>query len=344
MDLYDNDDDNDNDYYHQFSIDQNNFDDNNFGYFNDQENILNSLDQEYQINSNFGIQTDIDQVEREYIDKNEEAYQKCKTEQPKSLIKTMETDPKDFINKKREKKYEKEEDKEPPSDEQKTGSTKVIKGSIFQIFKEMSREVAKGRKNKFKLSGKHNKFCPDNIIRRIKTNLFDALLRFVNASIKEEEIEISEKKTQKKITKKPFLLKINQEMIKNITVQFNIDLLDKKLKIIFSQDVAKKVENYGLDFNKKIIEEIYKEKKQKKTIDILNMTLNQCLEHFRGSKTYKELDGLEKEYKKLIEKLEEFESEKYVHAFKEEVNTYRDYFEKKTPRETKKNIRIKDDD
>ena len=88
---------------------------------------------------------------------------------------------------------------------------------------------------------------------------------------------------------------------------------------------------------------IYSEKKQKKTIDILNMTLNQCLEQIKGSKKYKELEGLENEFKKVIENLEKVESKEYVTKFVESVNSYREYFEDRKPRQTKNNFKLKED-
>ena len=139
------------------------------------------------------------------------------------------------------------------------------------------------------------------------------------------------------------MLKPTQEIIRSISIEFNLELLDAKLKTIFSQDISKKVENHGLEKNKKLIEKIYSEKKQKKTIDILNMTLNQCLEQIKGSKKYKELEGLENEFKKVIENLEKVESKEYVTKFVESVNSYREYFEDRKPRQTKNNFKLKED-
>ena len=137
------------------------------------------------------------------------------------------------------------------------------------------------------------------------------------------------------------MLKPTQEIIRSINIEFNLNLLEAKLKTIFSQDTSKKVENYGLDKNKKLIEKIYNEKKQKKTIDILSMTLNQCIEQIQGRKKYKELEGLENEFKKVIENLKKIESKEYISKFVEQVNSYRDYFEEKRPRQPKNIMKLK---
>jgi hypothetical protein len=67
------------------------------------------------------------------------------------------------------------------------------------------------------------------------------------------------------------------------------------------------------------------------------MTFNQCLEQFRGSKKYKELDGLEKELQNVINDLKEKgESEEYISDFIDLVNTFEEYYMNKKPRAPKK--------
>ena len=311
---------------------------NNDSLFNRDDNILFS---DYQ-NLNFDNFKTImpgqkDEILGDFFNAPFEEIPKYKTEEPKSRLKTMCTEPKKLLEKKRETKDEVENEEEPKSDEEKTKLTKSIKGEIFEIVKEFEKKISKGRNSKFKMGGKHNKFSSDNIIRKIKSNLFDVILRYINASMKEEEVEIYEKNSKKIILSKPFLLKISQEIIKNINVEDNLDLLRSTLKEIFSNDVSKKVANHGLDKNKKLIEKIYEENKQKRAISILNMTFNQCLEQFRGSKKYKELDGLEKELQNVINDLKEKgESEEYISDFIDLVNTFEEYYMNKKPRAPKK--------
>ena len=311
---------------------------NNDSLFNRDENILFA---DYQNVDFDNFKTIIpgqkDEILGDFFSAPFEDIPKYKTEEPKSRLKTMCTEPKKLLEKKRETKDEVENEEEPKSDEEKTKSTKSIKGEIFEIVKESDKKISKGRNSKFKMGGKHNKFSSDNIIRKIKSNLFDVILRYINASMKEEEVEIYEKNSKKIILSKPFLLKISQEIIKNINVERNLNLLHSTLKEIFSNDVSKKVENHGLDKNKKVIEKIYEENKQKRAISILNMTFNQCLEQFRGSKKYKELDGLEKELQNVINDLKEKgESEEYISDFINLVNTFEEYYMNKKPRAPKK--------
>ena len=311
---------------------------NNDSLFNRDENILFA---DYQNVDFDNFKTIIpgqkDEILGDFFSAPIEEIPKYKTEEPKSNLKTMYTEPKKLLEKKRETKDEVENEEEPKSDEEKTKSTKSIKGEIFEIVKEFEKKTSKGRNSKFKMGGKHNKFSSDNIIRKIKSNLFDVILRYINASMEEEKVEICEKNTKKIILLKPFLLKISQEIIKNINVERNLTLLRSTLKEVFSSDVSKKVENHGLDKNKKLIEKIYEENKQKRAISILNMTFNQCLEQFRGSKKYKELDGLEKELQNVINDLKEKgESEEYISDFIDLVNTFEEYYMNKKPRAPKK--------
>lgn len=121
---------------------------------------------------------------------------------------------------------------------------KVNKNKIFEIYKEEKKKTKKGRNKKNQLGGKHNKFSSDNMVRRIKVYLFAVLIRFINESIKKESE--AEENNPKENSKK-FLLKVNQEIIININVVKNLKLLDSELKNIFSNDVSKKVEAFGID-------------------------------------------------------------------------------------------------
>ena len=114
---------------------------------------------------------------------------------------------------------------------------------------------------------------------------------------------------------KPFFLKIEQNIIKNINTDFNRNILKSKLKDIFSNKISKRIKKYNPYHNKNLIEKIYKENIQTKTISILERTLFECLEHFRGSKYYIELEGLEKEYETIINNMKSKETNKYIDYF-----------------------------
>ena len=209
---------------------------------------------------------------------------------------------------------------------------------IFYITKEYEREKIKGRKrkNNFGGNGKHDKFCKDNIVRKVKTNLFEIILFFINFSITPIEKENKNKNSKKKIIYKPFLVKIDQEIIKTINVEENLKLINSKLKDIFSNKTSKKYYHLGLDKNKKIIDEIYEQKIQKKTISILNKTFEQCLEHINGINYDEDLAGLEHEYQKILKDLSKKNNEKYISYFKDMVKNFKSFYISKKAR--KKNV------
>lgn len=258
------------------------------------------------------------------------------------------------LGKKREIENEKLED-EKEEDTKSVGKgddKKKIIGDIFEIYKEFNKRKTKDKKKKER--GKHDKYANDNIVRKIKSKLFNSILIFINSSMIEVEIENPKKNSKKKLFTKPFFLKIEQEIIANINIDFNLNLLNSQLKDIFSYDTSKKVEkNFGSDKNRKLVEKIYEEKIQKKVIEILNMTLYQCMEHFRGTKFYEELSGLEKEYKIVIKELEQKEKEDdedevegevkedYIEKFKDLLNTFKEYYENKKKRKPKRKEKTK---
>ena len=173
---------------------------------------------------------------------------------------------------------------------------------------------------------KEKLFNYDNMTRKFKRVFFESILNFIKSSMK--EVQTSANKYVN-----PILFKIKQNFISNTNVNFNKNLIKKKLREIFSNNVSNKYSNYGLDYNRKLIEKIYNEKIQTKVIDILEMTFLECLEHLRGSKHYEQLEGLENVYEIAINELENKENDEYIANFKEFVNRFEQYYENKRSRE-----------
>ena len=188
-----------------------------------------------------------------------------------------------------------------------------------------------GKKRNLSNGRKHDKFCYDNMTRKLKTKLFETILYCTNSSI--EPIPVENEKKKKKI-KKLFFLKINQKIIKDINVISNQKLLNDKLKDIFSEDVSSKMVNYGPDYNRKVINQLIEnQSNQAKVLAFLERTFLECLEHFRGTKYYEELAGLEKEYDNVINGLRNSgETEEYIKLFKEFVGRFEIYYQTKKAR------------
>ena len=186
----------------------------------------------------------------------------------------------------------------------------------------------------------HDKYSFDNTVRKIKAKLFNAILAILNKSLEQEENNNNTQQRKRKIkVRNGCFLKIEQKTIINTNIKDNLELLNTTLKKIFSRDVGKKVANYsiyGENYNKNLIKKIEENnKKYKNTNGILNMTLFQCLEHFRKSEYYEELSGLELEYDNIINEMKKTEEENYVDSFKAYLKTYEKIYENKRPKNKK---------
>ena len=186
----------------------------------------------------------------------------------------------------------------------------------------------------------HTKNAFDNISRKIRGKIFGAVLIFLNKVFnEEEEIDLVDpifpkgKQRKRKIPiQNVSFLQINQEIIIQNNVSENLNLLNKTLREIFSGSVSKKVKNYGLDHNQLLIQKIKESKGKARTNKILDMTFLQCLEHFRKSKMYEELSGLELQYDNMIEEMNEKHEKEYMDNFVECLNNYEALYRQKRPK------------
>ena len=143
---------------------------------------------------------------------------------------------------------------------------------IFSITKEPKGKIEikdqEEEKPKNELLGKkrqnenHTKFAFDNLVRKIKSKLFGALLIILNKSLEKDPKPNSnqDSKEKKGEVKTECFLKIDQKIILQTNIEENKKLLDSKLRDIFSEKVSTKAMNYSkqykLDYNKNFIEKI----------------------------------------------------------------------------------------
>jgi len=181
-------------------------------------------------------------------------------------------------------------------------------------------DTPKTTKKKISLRG-------DNITKKILPKFFDIFLSLINDSLKDPN-----KKYQT-----IFLKKITQKIKGNIKIKNIKKLLNSKLKDIFSNEISNKLKKFEKDSNKILIEKIYKENIKIKTISILERNFLDCIEQFRGSQYFPELDGLEKEYPKVIQELKDKgETEKYIEEFKNIIDKFEIIYLNKKERKSKK--------
>ena len=145
---------------------------------------------------------------------------------------------------------------------------------------------------------------------RIKCNniLLKNILYFINNKIK----EFYNNNIGKGILKKQF--QPLQKLESNI--KFNQELLNRKLKDIFSDNIYGKITSYPKDYNKKLVEILLNEKNfiiQNYFKNLFSFTFVQCLEHYRGTHFYNELNGMRlfEEEESIKKEYELFENLKY---------------------------------
>ena len=211
----------------------------------------------------------------------------------------------------------------------------AIKNNIFlgkekQFIKDnfMLKKKILGRKKKYsKEKGKHNKYSEDNIIRKIKSTLLSCLSNFINNKI----YRIYNGNVGKGILIKE-LKKMNQNQI--IDSKRNKEFLNKTLKDIFSNEISSKYTNYHLEYNRELIKILLNEQDESKRMQFQNLfslSFLNCLMHFRGSKYFDELEGLEY-FDDIAEKFED--DKEYLELFRYYVNNFEEIIIRKRQRKT----------
>ena len=219
----------------------------------------------------------------------------------------------------------------------------TTKNKIFTIDKipknsEKLRDKKKlGRKTKKESnsnsSGTHTKYKEDNMTRKFKSKILESTRIIMNNSLKEENYKMSKRKNLKYEYSKYFLLKLNSSISNEIGTEYNIKLLNSKLKDIFSNPIYSKCKSLPNNYNKKYIDNLYLENIKTNTKDILEKTFLECLEHYRGSKYYPELKGLELEYKNFFNEMEEKGEEKeYINKMRVFIDNFENYYLNKKSR------------
>jgi len=148
-----------------------------------------------------------------------------------------------------------------------------------------------GRKRKDSFTeGKHTKYSPDNMNRKIKSILLNSIFIFINLKINKlykNDPDYDKNKDE--------LKKNEQSQIVNSHISFNQDFLNQTLEHIFSEKISQKYKKYSSDHNKNLIIKLKNDKNKKRGQifhSIFAKTFLECLEHFRGTKYIDELEGL----------------------------------------------------
>lgn len=189
--------------------------------------------------------------------------------------------------------------------------------------------------------GLHDKYSENNRVRKFKVIIKDALLDLINSKIK-ENINLTLLIDQKEYVVDG-LLNISQEQIINTNVISNRLLLDKTIREIFSDKIAKNFRRYPENYNKIVIDKIYEMESGQSIVPILDMKFIDCIKYFRKEKNYMDderyfcLKGLEKKFENLSEDLaKEGNDEKYINLLFDLIYNFENVFFTKKSRKSKK--------
>ena len=166
----------------------------------------------------------------------------------------------------------------------------------------------------------HTKYSNDNILRKIKVKFFQKLMKYINGIIKSKYNGIIQK-----------LLPLKGEVSQNNTIKFNIQLLNTKLKDIFSTiEINKKFRLYKENYNKNVIDTIYNNN-IRELIEIFELTFLEIFNIFKDANETKFND-----FEKLNTVVEEIKLKEndnyYAELFKNMAMNFENNYLEKTAR------------
>ena len=216
--------------------------------------------------------------------------------------------------------------------QQKTNSLKLSEQNENMKNKFITKK--RGRKNKnednpnSKKSNKkiniakkvHDKFYNDNIRRKIKSFYHKYIISLLNNLIKQKF-----KKNKMKF------LKLNIKITKDVSIEYNRNLLNKRIKDIIV-DVSKKYQNK--DNNKNCIKFIEAQKENEEIIKILNMTYKDLFTNYylKSDKNDISNNSYEAHKEILLKKY----GEKYLSLFIRNADNFNEFFINGKIRKTRK--------
>ena len=196
--------------------------------------------------------------------------------------------------------------------------------------------------------------CPDNIIRKVKSSIFNYILYFLNNLLSSADEFYSLYNVK--------LLKLDYKFIRRLQKEQEFKILSMSLKDIFSKDISPKLKKYKSNFNKQVIDNLLKNEKVNDTIlFVFNMTLRNWLDIFTLKKSVIDITNeyKDKKYKdiesekiekclvgvdKLINEIKEKNSEDYLPYFIFCLYNYERWFYlKKSGTIKKKNNKLNED-
>ena len=167
------------------------------------------------------------------------------------------------------------------------------------IKKDNENKKKRGRKcnnsNRFNI---HDNMCSDNIIKKVKSAIFNYSLYFLNNIL--SLCDCDENCFMYKIK----LSRLDYKYVNVLKKEKEFEILNMSLKELFSKDISPKLKKYNSKFNKQIIENILNNKNKKVNDTLLfafNMTLRDWLDIFTLKKSVTDIinEYKDKNYKDI---------------------------------------------
>ena len=224
--------------------------------------------------------------------------------------KKTEAETNDFLNKKTKRKESESNKFNGNSESKEEKENTKTKEAIYS--------KPKGRKKKGDKpnEGSHDKNAKDNLVRKIKTFIFQCILRKLNSSFKE-------------IKPQNCFYRLDKSLNENIKKDFNENLLKSKLKDIYKYPHLDNKYKKKDEHNRELIDKIYKEKTEIEVINILEKTFKDILNDIREKNLEVFLDEIRK---KELKNNSEENVEKYLKAITNMLFYYEDWFDFKIER------------
>ena len=169
--------------------------------------------------------------------------------------------------------------------------------------KNMVIEIEKKETKKANTEKKHTKYDDDNMRRKCKHLVLDSVFNHINNMIR----KLYNNNIGQGILSKQ-LRTLNKTQKSEGNIKFNKEFLYKNIGEIFSDKISGRITNCPPDINKYIIQNLLNEKDRTKNIffnNLFSLTFFECLEHFRGTKYFPALEGMDN----LKKSLEEYQND-----------------------------------
>ena len=208
---------------------------------------------------------------------------------------------------------------------------KIFKFLTKKRGRKLKKEILENEENKRELyfdNNVHNRFSNDNVKRRLKVLYHKYIISLLNYLIIKRF----------KKSKMKFVF-INSNITKDVSIEFNRSLLNKKIKDIIVNISKKYVDK---DLNKKCIKFIESQNDNKELIKILNMSYKDLYEQYYLKSN--ENNSMENTFEEHKKKLSNLYGKEYLKKFSENAENLIEFFVNGKNRKSKKCEEIKTND